>query len=74
MEEKILRLFDMTSKFGPCIGLPRLTRWHRAHRLGLEPPIEVLAVLLQEEKKGNKDISTKAHLEDLLATKAVVDN
>lgn len=74
MEEKILRLFDMSSKYGPCIGIPRLARWHRAHRIGLVPPIEVLAVLLREEKQGNKEISKKAHLEDLLATKSVIEN
>lgn len=74
MEEKILRLFDMSSKYGPCIGVTRLARWHRANRIGLKPPIEVLAVLLKEQKKGNKDISTKAHLEDLLATKSVIEN
>lgn len=35
----------------PCIGLTRLKRWQRANRLGLNPPVEVLAVLLKEEKK-----------------------
>lgn len=35
----------------PCIGLTRLKRWQRADRLGLNPPVEVLAVLLKEEEK-----------------------
>lgn len=31
-----------------------MKRWRRAQRLGLEPPIEVLAVLLKEEDEGEK--------------------
>lgn len=54
----------------PCIGMSRLKRWQRAHRLGLKPPIEVLAVLLQEEAKGNADIE-EAHMEKLMSTTVV---
>ncbi|KAL9000086.1 MAG: hypothetical protein Q9169_001161 [Polycauliona sp. 2 TL-2023] len=50
LHEKILRHFDLSSQYGPCIGIPRLRRWKRAQGLGLEPPIEVLAVLVKEEK------------------------
>ncbi|KIW86393.1 hypothetical protein Z517_01789 [Fonsecaea pedrosoi CBS 271.37] len=49
LHEKILRHFDLSSQYGPCIGIPRLQRWRRANSLGLEPPIEVLAVLLREQ-------------------------
>ncbi|KXJ96427.1 DNA polymerase delta, subunit 4-domain-containing protein [Microdochium bolleyi] len=49
--EKVLRYFDVSSQYGPCIGITRLKRWQRADRLGLNPPIEVLSVLLREEKK-----------------------
>lgn len=35
-----------------------MKRWQRAERLGLNPPIEVLAVLLKEENKGNSNIET----------------
>lgn len=35
-----------------------MKRWQRAERLGLSPPIEVLAVLLKEEMKGTRDIGT----------------
>jgi DNA polymerase delta subunit 4 len=38
----------------PCVGIGRTRRWKRAHKLGLEPPIEVLAVLLKEQKSGDK--------------------
>ncbi|KAJ6258968.1 hypothetical protein Dda_5863 [Drechslerella dactyloides] len=48
--EKILRHFDLSSQYGPCIGsTTRLQRWSRAHRFNLHPPIEVLAVLLKSE-------------------------
>ncbi|KAJ4155200.1 hypothetical protein LMH87_000456 [Akanthomyces muscarius] len=58
LNEKVLRYFDVSSQYGPCIGTPRMKRWQRAERLGLNPPIEVLAVLLREENKGNSDIET----------------
>lgn len=35
-----------------------MKRWQRAQRLGLSPPIEVLAVLLKEENKNNRDAET----------------
>ncbi|EPS43299.1 hypothetical protein H072_2700 [Dactylellina haptotyla CBS 200.50] len=47
--EKILRHFDLSSQYGPCVGVTRFKRWNRADRFGLEPPIEVLAVLLKSE-------------------------
>ncbi|OBT40648.1 hypothetical protein VE00_08353 [Pseudogymnoascus sp. WSF 3629] len=65
-EEKILRYFDMCSQYGPCVGIPRRKRWLRAHKLGLAPPIEALAVLVKEDKKGNKEGVEKAQLESLL--------
>jgi DNA polymerase delta subunit 4 len=36
----------------------------------LNPPVEVLAVLLKEEAKGNKEIET-AHMDELLNSAAV---
>ncbi|KAK4141184.1 DNA polymerase delta, subunit 4-domain-containing protein [Dichotomopilus funicola] len=66
--EKVLRYFDVSSQYGPCIGISRLKRWQRAQRLGLNPPVEVLAVLLKEE--GNKGIE-KAHMDELLNSAAV---
>ena len=38
----------------------------RAERLGLDPPIEVLAVLMRESEKKNRDIE-KAYVEELLS-------
>eukprot|EP00245_Coleochaete_scutata_P005131 TRINITY_DN1844_c0_g2_i1.p2 TRINITY_DN1844_c0_g2~~TRINITY_DN1844_c0_g2_i1.p2 ORF type:complete len:127 (-),score=38.20 TRINITY_DN1844_c0_g2_i1:256-636(-) len=36
--ELVLREFDLEAKFGPCLGMTRMERWQRAHRLGLSPP------------------------------------
>ncbi|KAK3392312.1 DNA polymerase delta, subunit 4-domain-containing protein [Sordaria brevicollis] len=63
--EKVLRYWDVSSHYGPCIGITRLKRWQRAERLGLNPPIEVLAVLLREEQNGNKAIEM-AHMDELM--------
>jgi DNA polymerase delta subunit 4 len=51
----------------PCIGIARLKRWQRAQRLGLNPPVEVLAVLLKEDAKGTQ----RAHMDELLNSAAV---
>lgn len=50
--------------------MPRLKRWQRAERLGLNPPVEVLAVLLKEEAKGNNRIE-KAHMDEIMNPTAV---
>ncbi|KAJ4306792.1 hypothetical protein N0V88_000159 [Collariella sp. IMI 366227] len=75
--EKVLRYFDVSSQYGgkliddqPCIGITRLKRWQRAQRLGLNPPVEVLAVLLKEDEKGNKKME-RAHMDELLNSTAV---
>ncbi|KAK4101111.1 hypothetical protein N658DRAFT_507420 [Parathielavia hyrcaniae] len=68
--EKVLRYFDVSSQYGPCIGIARIKRWQRAQKLGLSPPIEVLAVLLKEEAEGNTEIE-KAHMDELLNSTAV---
>ncbi|CEJ58052.1 hypothetical protein PMG11_06723 [Penicillium brasilianum] len=62
LEEKILRHFDLSSQYGPCIGIARVKRWRRANMLKLQPPIEVLAVLLQD---GN--VKERAHMDELLS-------
>ncbi|KAM4059146.1 DNA polymerase delta, subunit 4 domain-containing protein [Hirsutella rhossiliensis] len=70
VSEMVLRYFDVSSQYGPCIGLDRMKRWQRAERLGLNPPIEVLAVLLKEDKKGTRDIET-AQMDKILSSIAV---
>ncbi|KAG2042759.1 DNA polymerase delta, subunit 4-domain-containing protein [Suillus americanus] len=46
---QILRLFDMSYEYGPCVGMSRLERWERAASLGLSPPDEVRHILLTGE-------------------------
>ncbi|KAK3829121.1 MAG: DNA polymerase delta, subunit 4-domain-containing protein [Benniella sp.] len=48
-DEKLLRQFDLASKYGPCLDLTRLERWERAFELGLDPPQNVKTLLLQHE-------------------------
>ncbi|XP_004437754.1 DNA polymerase delta subunit 4 isoform X4 [Diceros bicornis minor] len=44
-ELELLRQFDLAWQYGPCTGITRLQRWHRAKQMGLEPPPEVRQVL-----------------------------
>ncbi|MCJ1408179.1 hypothetical protein MMC19_002252 [Ptychographa xylographoides] len=67
MEEKILREFDLSYQFGPCIGIARSKRWKRADTLGLKPPIEVLAVLLKEDSK-NPARTQRAYVDELMGS------
>jgi DNA polymerase delta subunit 4 len=55
----------------PSIGIARMKRWVRANKLGLAPPIEVLAVLLKEEERGNSKIE-RAYVDELMSSKVVV--
>jgi len=61
----ILRNFDLTPRYGPCVGISRLDRYRRAEKMGLKPPIEVLQILETGEGKENWNI-------DLFSKKAVV--
>lgn len=69
VHEKILRHFDLSSQYGPCVGIPRVRRWKRAEGLGLKPPIEVLAVLLKEREGGEG--KERAFMDGLLGGSAV---
>jgi len=44
-DEATLRGFDLTSAYGPALGLTRLERWDRARAYGLDPPKAVLEAL-----------------------------
>ncbi|KAM7219767.1 DNA polymerase delta subunit 4 [Rhypophila decipiens] len=68
--EKVLRYFDVSSQYGPCIGITRLKRWKRAERLGLNPPIEVLAALIKEEERVDGQ-AERAHMDELMTSTAV---
>jgi len=41
----ILRVFDNSYEYGPCVGVSRRERWDRAQALGLNPPKEVDDIL-----------------------------
>ncbi|KXT16591.1 hypothetical protein AC579_6296 [Pseudocercospora musae] len=73
LHEKVLREWDMSGQFGPCIGIARLKRWKRANVLGLKPPIEVLAILLKEMDKGDTR-SQRAHVDELMSSRFVADS
>ncbi|TCD60946.1 hypothetical protein EIP91_009261 [Steccherinum ochraceum] len=45
----ILRVFDLSYEYGPCVGVTRIERWERAEALGLNPPSEVKDILLTKE-------------------------
>jgi DNA polymerase delta subunit 4 len=49
----ILRIFDLSYEYGPCVGVTRLERWERAAALGLNPPLEVREILMTKE--GSED-------------------
>lgn len=57
--------------FQPAIGISRTKRWHRASRLGLNPPLEVLAVLVKEEEKKNKAVE-RAYVDELMGAKGII--
>ncbi|KKZ67187.1 hypothetical protein EMCG_07132 [[Emmonsia] crescens] len=65
MHEKILRHFDLSNQYGPCIGIARIKRWRRAQMLNLNPPLEVLAVLLKDEAGGIAN--EKAYMDELMS-------
>ena len=71
LHEKILRHFDLCSEYGPCIGITRLHRWQRAQGLSLNPPIEVLAVLLKEDAKEKRSTGRIAYVDELAGTREV---
>lgn len=52
-DDRILRQFDLSSKYGPCIGISRLERWQRAEKFGLHPPVTVKQIL--DRKAGSSD-------------------
>ncbi|KAL5341184.1 DNA polymerase delta, subunit 4-domain-containing protein [Aspergillus crustosus] len=63
LDEQILRHFDLSSQYGPCIGIARLKRWRRAESLDLHPPVEVLSVLLKKENVT----AQRAYIDELMS-------
>jgi len=54
---EILRVFDLSYKYGPCVGVSRLDRWKRAESLGLNPPREVQEILLSKQGVEQEELS-----------------
>lgn len=48
-----------------------MQRWKRAHRLRLNPPIEVLAALLKEQEGDNKSSIQTSNVDQLLNSRDV---
>lgn len=44
----VLRDFDLNPRYGPRVGLRRLTRWRRASKYGRDPPEAVLELLQKD--------------------------
>ncbi|KAK3703593.1 hypothetical protein QZH41_019134 [Actinostola sp. cb2023] len=53
---QLLKEFDMTLEYGPCIGITRMERWERADKFGLHPPQIVKDII---SKKLNDEIYTE---------------
>jgi len=57
----ILRRWDLSYEYGPCVGFTRMERWERAEGLGLKPPQMVRLIL----GTGKADRLTDAEFETL---------
>jgi len=68
--EKVCREFDTDGRFGPCMGIARVKRWRRAQRIGLQPPIEVLAVLIKEQEADNL-MAQRAYVDELMSSRTL---
>lgn len=52
------------------MGIARIKRWKRANRLGLKPPIEVLAILLKHQEDGDVK-AQRAYVDELMNSRFV---
>ena len=50
----ILRDFDLTGRYGPCVGITRLDRFKRAEKMNLKPPPEV-GLILETQQAFERD-------------------
>jgi len=71
VHERVLRLWDVSGQYGPCIGIARLKRWKRANVLGLKPPMEVLSVLLKEMDGPGGAKVQRAYVDSLMSSRFV---
>lgn len=52
------------------MGIARIKRWKRAQKLGLNPPIEVLAILLKDKEEGNVK-AQQSYIDELMNSRFV---
>lgn len=58
----------------PCTGIARIKRWKRAQRMELDPPMEVLAVLLKEQEDARDKLAVqRSHVDELLNTRTEIE-
>ncbi|MCJ1311930.1 hypothetical protein MMC25_005604 [Agyrium rufum] len=74
IHDKILRYFDMSNQYGPSIGIDRSKRWKRANKLGMKPPIEILAVIVKDSAKAKdqQDVQ-RSIVDELMSSKYLND-
>ncbi|KIL69102.1 hypothetical protein M378DRAFT_176093 [Amanita muscaria Koide BX008] len=65
---KILRIFDLSDEYGPCIGVSRLERWERAHAFGMNPPEEVNRSLFLDRNYLINDNICRPQVREILNT------
>lgn len=53
--ERLLHLFDVSSKYGPAQGMSRLDRWVRAEKLGMRPPNFIRTLLTAAKESPDYD-------------------
>ncbi|ORY85721.1 DNA polymerase delta, subunit 4-domain-containing protein [Protomyces lactucae-debilis] len=53
----ILRDFDLSGRYGPCVGISRLERFERAEKMGLNPPAVVGQVLRTQEGMTDAELA-----------------
>lgn len=53
--EDCLRLFDLNPRYGPFVGIDRMTRWNRAQKLGLNPPLNIKHMLEMDSTIKQRD-------------------
>ncbi|KAK2464016.1 hypothetical protein APHAL10511_003960 [Amanita phalloides] len=54
---EILRVFDLSYEYGPCVGMSRIERWERAHAMGLNPPQEIQEILMTADGMDKEEFS-----------------
>jgi len=62
-----LRVFDLNTKYGPCMSCTRLERWNRAKKLNMDPPQEILSILETFPEMADRSIwHGRVHPEDAI--------